>query len=185
MPLVAAEQTLFPGELLEGLGAADGERTWSVAYTKVRQEKRLARDLWNRQIAFYLPLVPRDHVYRGRRVRAQVPLFGSYVFLYADPRERLQCLNTDRITHLLPVADQQQLYDDLVHVHRLIEANVPLTVESRLSPGDRVRVRHGCMAGIEGTVLYRGRQTRLVIQITFLQQGISVEIDDFMLERVT
>ena len=67
---------------------------------------------------------------------------------------------------------------------QLIAANMPLTVESRLGPGDRVRVRFGSLAGIEGTVLSRRGEVRLVVCVDFLQQGASVEIDDFMLEPI-
>ena len=85
--------------------------------------------------SFYLPLIERRHVYKGRRLRSQEPLFGSYVFLFTDPRERVQSLATNRIAQSLPVLDGPQLYDDLVQIRRLIEADVPLTVESRLRPG--------------------------------------------------
>jgi hypothetical protein len=35
---------------------------------------------------------------------------------------------------------------------------------------------------MEGTVLVRRGKTRLIVHVTFLQQGASVEIDDFNLE---
>jgi transcriptional antiterminator RfaH len=185
MSYVISATTVFPDDLFDGCGAQVGGREWWVAYTKVRQEKRLAEDLVLREIPFYLPLVERRHVYRGRRLRSQEPLFGSYVFLFTDARERAQSLATNRIAHTLPVPDGQQLYDDLVQIRRLIEAEVPLTVEARLQPGQRVRVRHGCFAGIEGIVESRCRRTRLTVAITFLQRGISVEIDDVMLDPIS
>ena len=64
----------------------------------------------------------------------------------------------------------------------MIESKIPLTIEARLKPGQRVRVKHGSFAGLEGIVESRCRQTRLVIGVMFLQQGISIEIDDYMLE---
>ena len=71
---------------------------------------------------------------------------------------------------------------DLRQLHQLIAADAPLTVESRLGPGQQVRVRQGPFAGLEGTVLKRRGQMRLLVSINFLQQGASVEIDDFMLD---
>ena len=73
---------------------------------------------------------------------------------------------------------------ELQQLQRLIATNAPLTVESRLAPGRRVRVRQGPFAGIEGTVLVRRGETRLLVSINFLQQGASVEIDDFQLEPI-
>jgi transcriptional antiterminator RfaH len=43
-------------------------------------------------------------------------------------------------------------------------------------------VRQGPFAGLEGTVTKRRGETRLLVSINFLQQGASVEIDDFMLD---
>jgi transcription antitermination factor NusG len=91
-------------------------------------------------------------------------------------------LTTNRISRILPVDDADQLVHDLRQIRQLIAANVPLTVESRLRPGQRVRVRQGAFAGVEGIVMKRRGEMRLLVSITFLQQGASVEIDDFLLE---
>jgi hypothetical protein len=57
-------------------------------------------------------------------------------------------------------------------------------MESRLAPGRRVRVRHGALAGLEGTVLLRRGRTRLLVAVDFLQQGASVDIEDYCLEAI-
>ena len=80
--------------------------------------------------------------------------------------------------------DPQVLAHDLRQFRQLIATDAPLTIESRLVPGNRVRVRHGLFAGLEGTVLKRRGGTRLVVCVNFLQQGASVEVDDFMLEPI-
>jgi len=43
-------------------------------------------------------------------------------------------------------------------------------------------VKAGPFAGLEGTVVVRRGETRLLVAVNFLQQGASVEIDDFVLE---
>jgi transcriptional antiterminator RfaH len=91
-------------------------------------------------------------------------------------------LTTNRVSRVLEVEQPEQLVYDLQQFRRLIAANAPLTIESRLAPGRRVRVRQGAFAGVEGTVLKRRGETRLLVAIKFLQQGASVEIDDFLLE---
>jgi transcriptional antiterminator RfaH len=91
-------------------------------------------------------------------------------------------MKTNRVSRLLPVGDPDRLLFDLRQLRQLIASGAPLTVESRLEPGDQVRVRHGPLAGLEGTVLTRRGKTRLLIAVDFLKQGASVEIDDFLLE---
>jgi transcriptional antiterminator RfaH len=183
MPVLSAETAVFPENLLDEPGC-DGVRSWWISYTKPRQEKALARDLVDREIPFYLPAVRRQLLVRGKRVISRVPLFPSYVFVHSTPEERQQAIRTNRVCHSFVVEDAQQLLADLQRVRQLIESDAPLTVEARLSPGDRVRVKAGSLLGLEGTVIRRQRQTRLLVAVHFLQQGVSVEIDDCYLEPI-
>lgn len=178
------EPSLYPEDLLNGPDGRRPDRQWRVIYTKSRQEKAVARGLLGQEISFYLPLVKKTTVYRRSRFTSRIPLFAGYVFMYGSEEERARSLTTNRISRILVVGDSDRLFDDLRRISKLIASDAPLTVESRLVPGDRVRVRYGSLAGIDGTVLTRCGKTRLVVSVDFLQQGASVEIDDFMLEPV-
>ena len=182
MPILGQEPSMFPDGLLDELAQQPGERVWRVLYTKARQEKSLSRDLFSLQVPFYLPQVKKQQMARGRRTESFMPLFSGYVFLLGDEQERVRALKTNRVSRVIEVKDPQRLVFDLRQLSQLIAANAPLTVESRLEPGDRVRVRQGPLAGLEGTVLVRRGHTHLLVAVDFLQQGASVEIDDYLLE---
>ena len=182
MPILAEETALFPEDLLDAWEPGSSERTWWAIYTKARQEKSLARHLLRYQVPFYLPMVAKTLLKRGRRVRSHVPLFAGYVFLYGSVDERRLALTTNRISQVLVVADPARLHRDLQQVRRLIESGAPLTVESRLQPGQRVRIRAGALEGVEGEVISRSRKCRMVVAVDFLQKGVSMEIEDVMLE---
>lgn len=182
MPILAAETVLFPEDLFDQCMEDLTDRSWWAIYTKARQEKALARQLVQFEVPFYLPLVPNDRCIRGRRVRSHIPLFSGYVFLFGTEDDRVRALTTNRISRILPVEDQVGLWDDLKQVSHLIETDAPLTIERRLMPGRRVRIKVGAMMGLEGTVTSRRGECRLLVAVNFLQQGVSVAIDDFMLE---
>jgi len=182
MPILKEEPSLFPETLLDELPSDPPTRRWFALYTLSRQEKSLARELWKFQIPFYLPLVRKTNVSRGRKRIALVPLFTGYVFLYATEDERVRALTTGRISRVIAVEDPNQLTFDLRQLRQLIATDAPLTGESRLAAGQSVRGRQGAFAGLEGTVLKRRGKTRLLVSINFLQQGASVEIEDFQLE---
>lgn len=199
MPYSAPQKQLFPDNLLAGLADPEGgwpeggapfepgfveNRTWWVAHTKPRQEKKLAQDLEKKHTAFYLPLVPKTTMIRGRKYIAETPVFSSYLFLFGDDMERHASMTTNRIVHLMPVADSRQLTRELLDLSRLVAARAPLTVESRLKAGDRVRVKSGALAGVEGTVVARRRRCRLIVAVSLIQQGVSIEIDDHILEPI-
>jgi transcriptional antiterminator RfaH len=178
------EPTLFPETLLDDWTAGPSGRQWWALHTKPRQEKALARQILRYEIPFYLPLVKKRTVYRGQKVVSFVPLFASYVFTYASNEERVCALTTKRVVQTLAVGNAEELVFDLRQFRRLIESNAPLTLERRIVPGNRVRVLRGSFMGMEGVVLKRRGETRLLVAINFLQQGASVEIDDFCLEKI-
>jgi transcription antitermination factor NusG len=182
MPILRGEPSLYPETLLDSASEESSGRQWLVFYTKARQEKALARELRGAGIPFYLPLVKRTSATSRRKFTSFAPLFGGYVFAYVSEAERVRSLTTNRVARVLAVRDPEQLVHDLRQLRQLIATQAPLTVEARLRPGNRVRVRKGPFAGVEGTVLHRRGQTRLLVSINFLQKGASVEIDDYLLE---
>ena len=141
MPILREETSIYPDILLNELPRGPAPRRWSVLYTTARQEKAVARELLAHQIPFYLPLIKKTTVARGRRRTSFAPLFGGYVFLYGAEEERIRSLTTNRILQILSVDDPDQLVYDLRQIRQLIAANVPLTLESRMGPGPGVRVR--------------------------------------------
>ena len=188
MPIHKEEPCVFPENLLEAPAenpaAEPGDRLWWVVYTKSRQEKSLARELLKYQIPFYLPQIKNTALVKGRRRTSFMPLFTGYVFMLANEAERIRGLTTNRISRILAVEDAEQLIDDLRQIKRLIESDAPITIERRLSPGQRVRIKQGALMGMEGTVLVRRGETRLLVCVNFLQQGASIEVQDFLLERL-
>jgi transcriptional antiterminator RfaH len=155
-----------------------------VLYTRSRQEKALARHLATHRVPFYLPLVKRTHLQRGRKTSALHPLFGGYMFLYGDPHERVIALQSNRISQVLDVEDEEELRADLRQIRRLIAADAPLTVEQRLTAGQKVRIKGGSLAGVEGKVISRRGSERLLIAVNYLNQGVSIQIDDFLVEPI-
>ncbi len=185
MPVLGEEVSLFPEMLLEAPAAVESDRRWWAVYTKARQEKALARELLKYEVPFYLPQVPRQLVYRGRRVKSLLPLFTGYMFLYGTDDERVRALTTNRVSQLLPVTDQEDLRRDLKQVHLLINSRSALTVEDQMTPGRRVRVKRGALMGLEGLIVERRNHYRLMVVVHFLNRGVSLDIEDIDVELLT
>lgn len=184
MPILAAETSTFPGNLFDDFIHADSDRRWWAVYTKSRQEKSLARQLLALEVPYYLPLIAKTSSVGGRRVKSLLPLFGGYLFVYGTDEERVQTLSTNRVAQILPSPRVQEMTQDLQAIRALIDSGVPLTPESRLQSGQRVRVKSGALMGVEGTVLSRRGEDRLLIGVEFLQQGVSIQIRDYQLEPI-
>lgn len=184
MPILSCEPDINPPDLLSR-PEIESEKMWWAMYTRSNREKELMRRLLAMEVGFYGPTVEQKHRSGGGRIRkAFLPLFRNYVFVWGDPDDRYRALTTNCISRDVPVHDVGDLVHDLRQIRRLITAGKPVTIESRIAPGTKVRIRNGALAGYEGLVVKRQGQARLVIVVDFLQQGASVEIGDFEVEAI-
>ncbi len=185
MPILPLEPFLFPEDLF---AAADiprqEDRRWWVLHTKPRAEKTLARNLRHEETTFFLPLGRKVARTRGRTLTSHLPLFPGYLFLHGDEAARVGALTTNLIVNCLKVPDQDELFADLLGVHRLMTSERPLAVEVGLTPGTPVEIVGGALAGLRGKVVRQGNRLTFIVEVHFLQQGVRVEIDAAMLEKV-
>lgn len=186
MTILAREIDYYPDGLfdLADVGLQTGASWWAL-YTLARREKELMRRLKGLNIGFYSPIIPRrKRTKAGGLQTSYIPLFAGYVFMFGDEQARYQALTTNCISRWLPVPDGKELTADLRQIRRLIEDGSPLTTEARLESGMRVRIRTGPLAGMEGTLLQRRDQNRLLVAVNFLKQGASILAADYDLEEV-
>ena len=183
MPILPREPDVFPDELFDLDDGQLGTGPWWALYTMARREKELMRRLRALSIPFYSPLIHKRTRSPGGRTReSYVPLFAGYVFVHGDEEQRQSALTTNCVSRCLSVPNGPELVHDLRQIRRLIELDAPLTVEARLEPGRRVRIRSGPMTGMEGTVVKRRGRDWLVVAVAFIQQGASVLLEDFQVE---
>lgn len=183
MPILQEEISEYPqGLLCES--APDEVNQWYVVYTRSRHEKSLARHLYRNSMAFYLPLVLKEQFHRGRRIHSRLPVFSSYLFYFGDRPGDVSALAPYCVSRVLPVENQIELNSELRSIHSLLAARKPMTIESRMEVGQRVRIKSGVLSGLEGTIINRKSGCRLLVAVNYLQQGVSIEIDDFMVERI-
>lgn len=183
MPILCEETSIHPHNLLDNQENSV-DSNWYLVYTRSRHEKLLARHLLSKSMSFYLPLVSKEHFARGRRTHSYLPVFSGYLFYFGDAPSDVYKLAPACVSSVMPVANEIELVNELRGIQTLLSSGIQLTIEASLLPGDRVRVKSGCMSGLEGTVLKRKGQTRLLVAVNYLQQGVSIEIDDYMLEAI-
>lgn len=186
MPILTQEVDLYPEDLLEReyLGE-ETDACWWALYTRPRREKDLMRRLLSLEIPFCGPTVAKRHRSPSGRLRTSyLPLFPNYVFIYGGGQPRYDAMTTNCVMQHLPVPDGLALTGDLRRIFHLIRSGRPVTLEERLQPGMPVRVRSGPLRGREGVVVARRGRRRLVVNVDFLQQGASVELEDCEVERI-
>jgi transcription antitermination factor NusG len=183
MAVLLAEPTLFPAGLFEdgsNHAAAEG-RSWCVAHTRPRQEKCLGRAMLDSQSPFFLPVMEKHWVLRGRRMTSHIPVFSGYMFLLATQPERDAAKRTNRVAQLLEVPDQRQLWDELARLNRLIESGEPIDPEACLRPGVDVEIISGLLQGLVGRIEKTASGRRFVVAVNFIGRGASILLPDHVL----
>ena len=157
---------------------------WRVAHTKARCEKAFAWDLLRRKIDFFLPLIERTRIYRGRKRKVLIPLFPSYVFFCGSDEDRYKALLTDHLCQTLEVSDQKHFIEELQAIELAILNKASLEIYPQPAIGQRYRITAGALKGLEGVVIQKSKRTRLVLEVKLLGQGAVMEIDSELLEPV-
>ena len=163
---------------------AEMDGRWWVAHTKARFEKAFAWDLLRRGVGYFLPLVEKVSIRHGRKRRALLPLFPSYVFFCGDAEVRSTAMTTNRLCRVIDVTDQQKLVGEFVPIERALSGKAKLDLHPFAAVGRRCRITAGPFEGIEGKVIQRRETTRIVLEISVLGQGACMEIDADLLRPV-
>jgi transcriptional antiterminator NusG len=152
---------------------------WYALRTRSRHEKRVQERLAARGIEPFLPLVERWRQWKDRRKLVAFPLFPGYCFARFPLSLRVAVLATDGVVQLLGNLDGPILVPDseIEAVRCLVESTLPYDPHPYLKEGMLVEVIRGPLAGLRGILLRKGARARLVIGVTLIQQGASVELD--------
>ena len=172
LPILPQEPDCHPIDLLDRSTLSDSR--WWLVYTRSRQEKQLMRHLRRLEVSHYAPQISHRRRSPAGRIRTTyAPLFNNYVFLHGNDHDRYQAVCTGAVLRTTEITDVNRLVSDLVQIRNLINLGVPLTIESRLEPGQHVRVRSGSFSGYEGTIVRREQETRLLVSVMFMDQGLA------------
>jgi transcriptional antiterminator RfaH len=186
MPLLPLEPFVCPDNLFDQPAAPEQDiGRWWVLHTRPRAEKALARILLGRKLRFFLPLYQKQLRSSGRCLNSYLPLFSGYIFLHGDSHDRLHALETNLVAQVLPVENQLQIHRDLMRVHDLMIMGACLSPEERLQPGMLVEIVRGPLIGMQGKIVTRHNKMRFLVEVQFLQQGVSLDIESWMIQRVS
>jgi transcription antitermination factor NusG len=160
--------------------------TWFALHTHSRHEKKVAKQLTEKHIEAFVPTFRQVHTWTDRRKSVDVPLFSCYVFLQVTAWRDVYdfVARTPGVFRWLgsqgePTAIPNAQIDA---IRRSLAMNLDVAPYPFLKVGDRVRIRTGCMEGVEGILVRKGRDSRFVISIDPLQQSISMSIEGYQIE---
>jgi transcription antitermination factor NusG len=160
------------------------EPLWYAVYTCSNHERRIARQLQERDVEYFLPLYETVHRWKDRRMRLQLPLFPGYLFVRMSLRDRLRVLQVPSVVRFVSSGGVPTVLPEL-EIESLRKgwcAGLSAQPHPYLTAGRRVRIKNGSLAGMEGILLRRKGSFRVVLSIDLIMRSIVVEVDESVLE---
>lgn len=171
-------------ELVEGNSSQD---RWHALYTRSRHEKIVTRELAKHKIETFLPLRKIKRHWSDRVKLIEEPLFHGYVFTRIPISKKITVLNTYgavSFVHFGPNLPAIIPEKDIFALKQFSEQDLPMDPFPYLKEGQRVYIRSGVFKGVEGFIVRKNNQCRLVISVDVLQQSVSVEVDQASVELI-
>jgi transcription antitermination factor NusG len=162
---------------------------WYAIQTRFRHEKLVACQLKLQGINTFLPLVSEVRRWSDRRKLVQLPLFSGYVFvrIVALVEARLQILRINGVVSMVgargqgtPIPDRQ-----IENIQKLLTNNTPFMDHPFLRIVQRVRIRGGCLDGVEGILLGCNGNRRLVVSVESIERSLALRIEGYEVESIS
>jgi transcription antitermination factor NusG len=184
---MSSSGTQFAMEL-GGLGAIPAclQPQWYAIRTRSRHEKMVSEQLEQQGIETFLPLVKRTHKWSDRMKEVELPLFSGYNFVrlvLASP-ERVRVLQAHGVAGFVGIngagiaIPESQIQD----IRTLLACNIPFEEHPFLKVGQRVRIKGGCLDGVEGVLSAHNGDESLMISLEPIQRSLSIRIQGYAVE---
>lgn len=159
---------------------------WYAIRTRSRFEKMVSEQLELQGIECFLPLVKRTRKWSDRMKEVELPLFSGYSFVHIDQSSpaRLQVLKAHGVVGFVGVhgvgtaIPENQIRD----IRTVLENNIPFEERHFPKVGQRVRIKGGCLDGVEGVLAGHNGDESLMISVEPIQRSLSIRIQGYNLE---
>ena len=166
--------------------STSGNPQWYALHTRARHERKVARQLEQKGISVFVPTVREMHHWSDRRKVVEAPLFLCYVFVNVPSWQNVhgQVLRTPGLLRWVGVKGEPTVIPDsqIDAVRSTLATDLSVSSYPFLKLGQRVRVRGGCLDGIEGILVGKDKNSRLILSIDLIQQSLSVALQGYDFE---
>ena len=152
---------------------------WYGVRTRANHERTAATILEAKGYEQYLPSYKVRRRWSDRIVETILPLFPGYVFCRFDLLDRLLIVTTPGVVSILGFGNEPAAIpeEEIAAIETVLRSGMAAEPHPFLREGQRIRVNRGALEGLEGILIKKKSEWRLVISITLLQRSVTVEVD--------
>jgi transcription antitermination factor NusG len=135
----------------------------------------------------FLPSYKDKRIWSDRVKILDAPLFPGYVFArFEYPARRVPVLRVAGVRSIIGFGHYPSPLpeEEIGTIRTLVSSSFPVRPWPFLHEGQRVRVEHGPLRGVEGIVLEQKDEWRMVVSVELLQRSVSVLLDRSVLSRI-
>jgi transcription antitermination factor NusG len=160
---------------------------WYALVVKPQHEVRVFEGLNGlAEIEGFLPTYKDKRIWSDRVKILDAPLFPGYVFArFRYPARRVPVLRVAGVRSIVGFgnAPSPLAEEEIITIRTVVNSAFPVRPWPFLRAGQRVRIEHGPLRGVEGIVLEQKDEWRMVVSVELLQRSISVLLDRSVLRR--
>lgn len=163
------------------------EVRWYAVHTRAKHENSVGLQLQRRGVDTFVPCVREVHRWSDRSKVVEAPLFSCYVFVHGSlSQAHKSVIHTPGVIRWVAVRGEPAFIPDnqIEAVRSIVNTHVPVWPHAFLSVGQRVRIRGGCLDGVEGTLVEQKGDRKLVVSIDLIQHSLATTIDGYDVEAV-
>jgi transcription antitermination factor NusG len=156
-----------------------GHWPWFALRVRSNFERKSADLLGQKGLEQFLPTYRRRTRWSDRTKWVERPLFPGYLFCRFDPENWLPVLQTAGIVHAVSMGGRPIPVEEaeIESLRTLVKSSLPLFPQAFLRIGQKVRIQHGPLAGVEGILEQFEKNCRIVVSVSLLQRSVSAEIN--------
>lgn len=155
-------------------------KKWFVIITKPRAEKKVGKRLAEIGVENFVPLHKQLRQWHDRKKWVEVPLFGSYIFVKLEEKERNKVFDVVGVLRYLSISGKISILKDeeLERIKTLCNFDGEIEIsDTALEIGEKVMVMEGYFTGFIGTLISVANKDKIWIHFPDLNCFASVEIE--------
>jgi transcription antitermination factor NusG len=152
---------------------------WYALTVKHQHERPIEAALAHKGFEAFAPMYRSRRQWSDRTKEIDLPLFAGYVFCRFPHQAKARVLNTPAIWRMVEFGGRPAAVPDadIEAIRTIVNSRLPVRPWPHLKPGDRVRVEHGPLRGVEGVLLKEKDAVELIVSVELLQRSIAVRIE--------
>jgi transcriptional antiterminator RfaH len=154
---------------------------WHVIYTRPKQERKIANELFKKQITYFLPVINTVRQWHDRKKVIQTPLFPSYIFVCL--KDKLEFFNSESITGVCSFVKFGKLH---AKVDQSTIDQISLVVNSDMQtdiscdyykPGEKLFIKDGPLNGLSCELINKNGKDKYLVRVDLLNRNLLIDVE--------